>query len=277
MNDPVKQNAEELREIAALVKAAMRPEFITASVKQDVNLAVINGSVIDLSSFLPSVPVRKRAEVQITNVESFIEYLNAHKRASTAMFFDPDALICTAIIDYHNSGSDGTPEFCQHIVTLRLKETDAWKLWKGSNCKTMSQVDFALFIENMMADITNPVAADILEMSKGLEATGQMRFKSSVVLEDGNRSFVYENEVSAKAPGKIEIPKAFELSIKPFLGADRSPITARFMYRIDSGALRLSYQLIRPEEFILAATETAVYLIKEKTSLPVYIGTSPKV
>jgi len=277
MSEIVKPNAEEIREIAALVKASMKPEALSTSTRQDVNLAVINGGVLDLKPYLPTVPARKRAEVQITNVESFIEYLNAHKRPSTAMFFDADALICTAVIDYHNGGADGSPEFCQHIATLRLKETDAWKLWKGNNCKGMAQVEFALFIENMMADITNPMAADILEMSKGLEATGAMRFKSSVVLEDGNRSFVYENEVSAKAPGKIEIPKAFELSIKPFLGADRSNITARFMYRIDSGALRLSYQLIRPEEFILAATEKAVGLIKEKTSMPVYIGSSPKV
>lgn len=277
MSEITKVNAEEIRQIAELVRAAMRPEALSASSKQDINLAVINGGVIDLAQYMPTAPARKRAEVVITNVESFIAYVNAHKRDSTSMFFDADALTCCAIIDYHNGGADGKPEFCQHIATLRLRETDAWKLWKSNHGKAMGQVEFALFIENMMADITNPMAADILEMSKGLEATGQMRFKSSVVLEDGNRSFVYENEVSAKAPGKIEIPKAFELSIKPFLGADRSNITARFMYRIDSGALRLSYQLIRPEEFILAATETAVGLIKEKTSMPVYIGNKPTV
>lgn len=277
MSEVIKPNAEELRIIAQLVQQAMKPEAISATTRQDVNLSVINGQVVNLSSYLPTVPARKRAEVVITNVESFIDYINGHKRPSTALFFDSDALTCTAIIDYHNGGADGTPEFCQHVATLKLKETEAWKAWKGNNCKAMGQVEFALFVENMMADITNPMAADILEMSKGLEATGAMRFKSSVVLEDGNRSFVYENEVSAKAPGKIEIPKAFELSIKPFLGAERSSITARFCYRIDSGALRLSYQLIRPEEFILAATETAIYLIKEKTALPVYIGIKPTV
>jgi len=277
MSENVKPSAEEIREIASMTAKAMRPEPITASSKQDINLTVINGQVIDLKPYLPERPIRKRAAVTLTNVGSFVEYLNAHKRPSTAMFFDSDALTCSAIIDYHNPGADGEPEFCQHSAVLRLKETDAWKLWKANNCKAMGQVEFALFIENMMADITNPMAADILEMSKGLEATGEMRFKSSVVLEDGNRSFVYENNISAKAPGKIDIPKAFELSIAPFLGADRSNITARFIYRLDNGALRLSYQLIRPEEFILAATESAVHLIKQETALPVYIGTAPAI
>jgi uncharacterized protein YfdQ (DUF2303 family) len=271
----IKGNAEEVKEIARMAAAAMRPEAITANNRSDINLAVINGAVVNLTPYLPTAPARKRADIKITEILSFISYLNTHKRPCTALFFDTDALTCTAIVDYHNGGADGAPEFCQHTATLALKQTDSWKIWKANDCKPMNQVEFALFIENMMSDVLSPMAADILEMAKGLEATGEMRFKSSVVLEDGNRSFMYENNINAKTPGKIEIPKAFELSIKPFLGADRSPITARFMYRLSEGALRLSYQLVRPDEFILAATETAVFLIKEQTALPVYIGNAP--
>ncbi len=271
----IRPNADEIREISYLVKNAMTPYPVSVNPNADTQLVVINGEVLNLSAYLPTIPARKRAAVTLTSIESFIDYINAHKRPSTAMFFNTDALTCTAVIDYHGQGQDGTPEFCQHVATLKLKETDSWRLWKSSNNKGMSQVEFALFIETMMADITNPMAADVLEMAKGLEATGEMRFKSRVVLEDGNQSFVYENNVNAKAPGSIEIPKAFELSIKPFIGADRSNITARFVYRIPGGNLQLSYMLIRPEEFILAATETAMHLIGEKTGIIPYIGLQP--
>lgn len=272
------ENSElAIKQIAKMAVEGHGATGLPLNIAKDVNLVEIGGKIHNLKEHMPSYPARKRAVITITSILSYVQYINDHKEDNhTALFFDVESGKCHGIIDYHEQSQSGKAQFNEHRANLTLVKTESWMDWSRNDGEWKTQEDFAQLIESMMIDIVKPDAADVLEMTKGLEATGKMNFKSAVSLEDGNRELVYENTISAKAPGSIEIPKSFELGIAPFIGADKKSINARFMYRVRDGEVRMSYKLIRPKQFLIESVEEAAALVEKKTNVPVYVGTAPQ-
>lgn len=206
-------------------------------------------------------PVRRKATVPIRTADSFITYVKRFADANTLVFANLHDRTLTAVIDYHEEVAGGGPRWGQHRAVLTCHLTIDWQTWTGSNKKSMSQEAFAHFLEDNLPLIAQPPGATVLEMARQLEAKKDVNFRSSILLQNGERQFVYEEVITGTSQkGTVMIPESFTLGLRPFEGADVYKVDARFRYKLDNGTLTLRYELVRPE----AVLEDAFKIVREK-------------
>lgn len=217
-----------------------------------------------------AAPVRTRATVRAASVETLCAYVNRFKLSETAIFADPEKVEVVAIIDYH---APKKPSFATHRISYIPPRALEWSTWKGANGKRMSQTDFAQFIEDNVVDIRVPNGADILEVSRNLQAKKSVQFSSAIRLADGAQEFTYAETVEgSSSKGKIIVPKEFKLGIPVFFGGALYEVLVRLRYRIDGGNLQLWYELYRPEHIERDAFAAIEALIAAQTEIVVWQG-----
>jgi uncharacterized protein YfdQ (DUF2303 family) len=277
MNAPEIKTKTEAEVVAALAQHALQPVMLNSpDFKVPVLFNPKTGQLDALERFMPH-PVRKRANVALRDHQSFIDYVAKHKEAGTQLF----ALVTeaggsfTAIIDYHQAAEIGEARFGEHVVTYTAEHTPEWKRWLAGSGKSQGQVELALFIEDNRYDIVNPDGASMLELIKSFEATAGSDFKSSVRLENGDRAIKYTHTTTAKAGvnGDLLIPDSFFLKLPVFNNGPGYDVEARFRYKIDSGQLRVGYEIVRPHKVIELALTEARTAIQSTLGLTILLGT----
>jgi uncharacterized protein YfdQ (DUF2303 family) len=264
--------ADVLALATANAAAASEPRRVTP---EDVPFVVISNDhdVIKLEDTL-RFPLRTRAKVQINAADSFIDYVNKHKSDMTALYGlmgeKPSFL---AVIDDNQLF---IPAWRDHQARYACPLSPEWLVWtsKEHNGKTKSQVDFARFIEDNLLDIVEPTAADMLAVSRTLEAKRSVQFNSGVRLDNGDVQFTFNEETKGTAgKGTLEVPERFGIAIPVFEGGDKYAVDARFRYRISNGGeLTMWYELERPHKVIEHATKEVWAAIAEGTGLPITNG-----
>jgi uncharacterized protein YfdQ (DUF2303 family) len=223
----------------------------------------------DAEKFLAS-PTRKRGTVTLNDVASFVEYVNVQKGETTRLYgqFQPPAFLAV----FNDYGDD--PAWKDYRASYACPLSPEWKAWLGSSGRQMGQADFAAFIENNLPDIAVPPAADMLEISRSLEAKKKVNFASGIRLSNGQNELTYEEHISGTAAkGKLQVPEEFTLGIPVLEGGQRYAVQARLRYRIaDGGSLSMWYELIRPHKIIEDAVSAVWNEIAEKTELRVFNG-----
>lgn len=149
-----------------------------------------------------------------------------------------------------------------------------WQTWLGHDGRQMSQTDFARFIEDNLPDVANPPAAEMLEISRTLEAKKKVNFASGIRLANGQNELTYEEEISGTAgKGKFQVPETFLLGIPVLEGGIRYGVEARLRYRIgDAGKLAMWYDLTRPHKILEDAVKAVWAEIEKGTELPIFNG-----
>jgi uncharacterized protein YfdQ (DUF2303 family) len=194
-------------------------------------------------------PLLKRATVAIRDAASFIAYVKAFAEGSTLIFANLGDRTVTAIMDYHEP--TGPARWGRHRAQLTCLLTEDWKRWIAANKKSMSQIDFAQFLEDNVPNIAEPAGGTVVEIARTLEAKKAVNFSSSIRLDNGEHQLLYEETMTGTAQkGTVLIPSTFTLGIEPFEGAGLYRLDARFRYRIDSGAVKMWVDLVRPEAVI---------------------------
>lgn len=200
-------------------------------------------------------PKRKTGVYKPATVKAFTDYVKAHDAGdATTIWVHPTSGRVVAVID-DNSGK--LPAWGQHRADLRLEHTPEWLYWTKLDGHQLSQEGFAEHIESGAGEIEEPDAATVLEIAQTFHATNKASFRSSTRLTSGQVQFQYDNEVkaSAGAKGELTIPTAIMLLVAPFIGETEQKVVARLRYRINDGALRLSYHLERPHVVIRNALD----------------------
>ena len=229
-----------------------------------------NCKVEHLEVLLPA-PVRARAGVTAKSVETFCEYFNRFQEERSVIFADPTASVIVGIIDYHAVGVAG---WCYHRVAYHAPRSMEWQTWTGKNKSPMIQADFAQFIEDNLVDIRQPAGADMLEISRSLQAKKSVDFASSIRLSDGQQEFTYNETIAgATSKGKLKVPEEFTLGIPVLLGGPAYEVRARLRYRISDGKLSLWYDLYRPEHIEKDAFDAVCAAICTATRVDVWQGT----
>ncbi|AQZ93249.1 YfdQ family protein [Halopseudomonas phragmitis] len=234
-----------------------------------------NLEVQDLEQHLPA-PVRVRQHISMLDAESFVAYVNRFTTPATAVFCNgPTGRTFKAIIDYHKPEQ---PSWADHTVSYQCPRTVEWSNWKDTDRKKMDQASFAEFIEDNVKDIVQPdqdtrapSAADMLEISRTLEAKKNISFRQGTRLDNGQVQLTYNEQIDGRAgeTGQLAIPEQFYIGIKPFLGGDAFCVQARFRYRIREGALVMWFELVRPDKVL----EEAYNAVRAKIATG--IGTVP--
>ena len=237
-----------------------------------------NQTIHDLERLLPH-PVRKRNTVNIERADSFIRYVKAHQiEGATAIYqstSNDNQLQLKAIIDDHETGSDGQANWQTHKAIYRPKLSREWLIWNKVNECEVSQEHFAQFIERNMPDIAEPAGSTLLEIVRTLESKKNVHFKSGVRLDNGDFSIQYEETSTAKAgeKGTLDIPSIIKLAIPVYEGGAPYAIEARFRYRIKDASLTMWYELVRPQDIREHADNSISQEITGAlTDIPLYHG-----
>lgn len=245
------------------------------------------------------LPARKRAEIAIGELESFVRYVNAHRLSATEIFAkigsEGAATTMQAVFDYHgrcesrphdvnpqeNVRVDGKPAWGQHVANLTLVHSEEWARWTEHDNTEFSQSEFAEFIEDNLADVIEPAGADLLEMARFFSAQSNATFRSRLDLRTGQVQFRYEEQVVENtrdnngAPA-VEttrpFPSEMKLGLKIFAGGQAYQVTARLRYRLNGGKLRLLYVLNQPHKYVEAAAREALEFVEAHTQIKPLIG-----
>lgn len=229
---------------------------------------------------LLAAPASTRAIVNLADAVSFIAYVNRFKDPGTLVFASLDQRRFDAVLDYHKPEANGA-RWGKHRASYVCATTPDWKRWSDQNAKPMDQLTFARFIEDGIPNIATPAGATLLEICLTLEAKTGVSFRSHQRLSNGQHQFRYEEEIEGKAgaqSGSLDIPDSFTLVLEPFPGVGGKQIEARFRYRINSGELKLWFELVRPEDVLKAAFDEIVALVESGVGdVPVLAGAAPEV
>lgn len=228
-----------------------------------------NASIHDLEAYLPT-PLRKTGTVTLNDVKSFVGYVNQEKREGTRLYGTVNPPVFTAVFNDHGETTGWKDYRAVYACPLAAE----WKTWFGKSGVVMSQAEFAAFIENNLSDIAVPAAADMLEISRSLEAKKKVNFASGIRLSNGENELTYEETISGTAQkGKLQVPEEFTVGIPVLEGGIKYAVTARLRYRIaDQGALSMWYELIRPHKIIEDAVAAVWLDVEQHTELTVFNG-----
>lgn len=231
---------------------------------------------------LLDAPARKKGNVRLDDTESFIAYVIKHADENfTNLYCSADYIKSEVsfrcVFNDHGSGNDDQ-QWQDYTANYNPLFSEEWKRWIGSNKKLFTQLEFAMFIEENLSDIAStsnmPSGSDLLSMATSFEATQDMKFKSSVRLQNGGIDMSFLQDDNAQTLQKMQMFEKIAIGIPVFWGsnAEAYQITARLRYRNKEGKLVFWYELIRADKVLEDATKQLIEKIKSETKVPMYFG-----
>ena len=219
-------------------------------------------------------PKRKGGTVALGSLQSLLDYCEDQaSQAGAYVFADPDRRTITAVFNDHRAEAAGWRDHRAQFSAVYTPEFTNWLNNDGSN-KAKSQGDFAEFIEDNLADITDPAAQQLLEVATTIQAKTDINFSSAKRLDNGQVQLGYTETIDARAGagGALSIPKEFQLGLRIFKNGEGYRLRARLKYRLLSGTVKFWYELDRPERAIEDAFAGYVNEVREKSGYRVLIG-----
>lgn len=218
-------------------------------------------------------PKRKRGQVQLSSIESFNQYVTDQAReGSSYIYADPDARRLTAVLNDHDFGSGEYPGWRDFRAVYHAELSREFAAWVANDKKVKEQEEFAVFLEDNIADVCAPTGEELLAIALTLQAKTEVAFNSSRRLDNGQVQILYSENIDARAgAGSIEIPREFWIGVRIFKNGDGYKLKARLKYRLGGGKVKFWYELDRPENAIEDAF--AAYVSKASESgVPVLLG-----
>lgn len=260
----------------ALEQGALTGEHKMVSIG-DIPYAVVpNGAEMVSLEKLLATPFRKRGMAQMTDVTSFIRYVNDHKTESTAVFVSgTSSPVFTACIDYHGKETeeDGQPGWREHVARFNPVFSEEWNAWMAGQGQQKDQEQFALFIEQRQLDIQTPSGADLLELTTNLQATTTLDLRQAITLQSGLVQVSYDEKQTTASKGtEVTIPKELALAIPVYRGGKRYALTARLRYRIHGRKMLFWTEVMEiPRTLDYVNTEFCDAVAKQ-TGITPYVG-----
>lgn len=215
-------------------------------------------------------PMRKSGTVTLEDAASFIRYFNLHAIESSQIYGRINPPMFVGVLDDH--GGD-YPGWKDHLVKYACPFSIEWKEWSSKDKTGMSQEQFAEFIERNLPDIVEPPGADMLEISRSLQAKKKVNFSSGLRLANGQQELTYEEEIQGtSAKGKLQIPETFKIGIQVLEGGAPYAIECRLRYRIKDATLVMWYELVRPHKILEDAVNDVWSTIEQQTTRLIYRG-----
>ena len=225
----------------------------------------------------------------LATLDSFIALVDRHKNDDTAIFgaIDVSAPSLTAVVDYTTRAHD--PRHGRHRLTYPFPLSPEWKAWQAFNAKSMTQIEWAAFIEEHIAELSSPtdgerseyerlfqtkiaLPTELITLSRGMQINVEARVKDMRVLQTGESEIVYEEVHKDGAGQKLVVPGLFVIQVPLFVDGDPVRLLARLRYRRHDGKLTWFYQLYRPDIVLRAKLKDDFDRVAKETGLPVFEG-----
>ncbi len=268
----------------------------------------------------------------MVDLNSFVAHVNRFQTPESALFANGDrtAPAILAVLDYHDrlnvvaqpysADEDGDvvnpvtlvaqpgplPRFGKHRTLYNFPLSDEWVAWHARNKKQMTQTEFAEFLEDRLADVTDPPdgtalgGADqavtdqfsqlarllggtfanpqkLLELSRGLTIHSSAKVKNATNISSGVSQIVFEEEHRDEQGAPVTVPNLFMLAIPVFKSAEeRFRVAVRLRYRKKEQSLVWNYDLYRTETIFDVAYGEAIKFAANATGLPLLVGAPEK-
>lgn len=232
-------------------------------------------AVQHLESALP-YPARHKGRTELLDITTLTAWLKHQSPASSAfnpvIYADRGNLNFTAILNHPTPTSPGWGDYQARV---QLRESRQLQKWKSKNGSKMSQEAFALFLEEMMDDIVDPVASEVLHFAETLEARRTEVFKSTIRTTTGECNLVFASERDGEHSTKLI--ETFTLGIPLFEGDERYSVRVKLFHRVIDQKLTFWYQLLHLEYIMDKSWEEQVEKLTGQcdTFALVFEGTAP--
>jgi uncharacterized protein YfdQ (DUF2303 family) len=234
-------------------------------------------------------PIRRTGTGKAFTISSFIDIVKRHADEHSVIFASiaSDKPSLTAVLDYHKT--TGEPRFGSHRFSYEFPLSNEWKAWKENDGRTSSQLEFAQWVEDHIAELASPYDAEraqfepliqttfgnpneIARIARGLQINVESKVSDIRTLQSGEAQISFE-EVHRDGDGKpLKVPGLFMLSVPLFIGGDPIRVPARLRYRKSGASLSWAYHLYRWQDALRNALVSTVEEVAKETSLPVYEG-----
>lgn len=265
------------------------PEFVPALWDAEQSTLV---SVAQEAERYRLFPKRRKGTASALTLKSFTDLVKRHATGDSVVFADTNWRKpgFTAVIDYHPYEPEAGPaQWGQHRVHYAFPLSEEWKAWTEKNGETMSQLDFASFIEDHIADLSSPTDAErialerdfstkiatpseLIQLSRKLQVTVESKVTNAHTLQNGTGQIQWEEEHKGADGKPVMVPGIFLLNIAPFFMGEKVRIPVRLRYRV-SGTIKWFYQIYRPDEHVTDRVRSDLDIVAADTGLPVYEGT----
>lgn len=194
-------------------------------------------------------PNRKQGTVRLTSIDSFLQFAADQNQAGTGYIYaDPEQQTLTAVFNDTKEHSTGWRD---HRGVFKAELSRECANWIRNNKQNKEQEDFAIFLEDNIADIVEPSGDTLLTVALSLQAKTEVNFSSSKRLDNGQVQLTYTENMDARAAnGTLEIPREFAIGVRIFKNSEGYKIKARLKYRLHSGRVKFWYELDRVENVI---------------------------
>lgn len=203
-------------------------------------------------------PYRKSGTAKLFNIHSFLQYASDQNLSHTGYIYaDTQNITLTAV--FNDLKDQNLTGWRDHRATFQAEYSREFNLWLNQNKQQKSQEEFAIFLEDNIADIAEPSGESLLSVALTLQAKTEVNFASSKRLDNGQVQLTYSENIDARAGnGNIEIPREFKIGVRVFKNGDGYAIKARLKYRLHAGSVKFWYELDRPENAIETAFEETI-------------------
>lgn len=236
-----------------------------------------------------NAPARRTGTGKAFTLASFIDLTKRHADEHSVVFASviSDNPSLTAVLDYHKT--TGEARFGKHRFTYDFPLSDEWKAWKGGDGKPVSQLEFAQWVEDHIAELASPYDTErtqfepliqtsfgnpneIARIARGLQINVESKVSDIRTLQSGEAQIIFE-ETHKDGDGRpLKVPGLFMLSIPLFVGGDAIRVPARLRYRKSGQSLSWSYHLYRWQDALRNALVLALEEVAKETASPVYEG-----
>lgn len=202
-------------------------------------------------------PLSKTGTYTFAEIMSFNDFINKHKVEGETViqaFEDKGEIVCC--FNDHSGKNPGRKDF---RAILGLMFSESWKIWTLNNKKSLSQTEFADFIEDNRLDFMagedetgkkNITAVELMAMVVNLQETKTYTFGSKVNRHDGTYEFVAKNTKDGNKT-QIKVPNSFMLAIPIFKGGTLRKVNITCRYRNDEDKGLFFYFIIDNKDKIL--------------------------
>jgi len=211
-------------------------------------------------------PHRKSGTVVMSDLNSFMQYVVDQATADDCYIYaDPDTRTMVAVLNDHGQGHEGMPAWRDFRVSYTAQLSREFSGWYKNDRKVMEQEEFAVFLEDNFADISEPTGETMLQVALTLQAKTEVSFSSHRRLDNGQVQLSYTENIDARAgAGDIMIPREFSIGLRLFKNGDGYKVRARLKYRLGAGKVKFWYELDRVENAIEDAFKA--YVDQARTS-----------